>query len=81
MIFYTQYPGEQGEEEGKEINKNEDYLSSTKIKSNKKYNFSKYIDQQTRFVSQAAWFSRSIDCQNLTGKKQLFLVMQHTQLQ
>jgi light-independent protochlorophyllide reductase subunit B len=29
----------------------------------------KYIDQQTRFVSQAAWFSRSIDCQNLTGKK------------
>ncbi len=28
-----------------------------------------YIDEQTRFVSQAAWFSRSIDCQNLTGKK------------
>lgn len=33
------------------------------------YNFTNYIDQQTRFVSQAAWFSRSIDCQNLTGKK------------
>lgn len=35
------------------------------------YNFDieAYIDQQTRFVSQAAWFSRSIDCQNLTGKK------------
>lgn len=32
-------------------------------------NFSNYIDEQTRFVSQAAWFSRSIDCQNLTGKK------------
>lgn len=32
-------------------------------------NFQKYIDQQTRFVSQAAWFSRSIDCQNLTGKR------------
>nr|AYD72420.1 photochlorophyllide reductase subunit B [Batophora oerstedii] len=32
-------------------------------------NFEHYIDQQTRFVSQAAWFSRSIDCQNLTGKK------------
>nr|AYQ94906.1 B subunit of protochlorophyllide reductase [Microspora sp. UTEX LB472] len=32
-------------------------------------NFESYIDQQTRFVSQAAWFSRSIDCQNLTGKK------------
>lgn len=29
----------------------------------------KYIDSQTRFVSQAAWFSRSIDCQNLTGKR------------
>ncbi|KKI98155.1 ferredoxin:protochlorophyllide reductase (ATP-dependent) subunit B [Prochlorothrix hollandica] len=28
-----------------------------------------YIDEQTRFVSNAAWFSRSIDCQNLTGKK------------
>ena len=31
-------------------------------------NFEKYIDIQTRFVSQSAWFSRSIDCQNLTGK-------------
>ncbi len=29
----------------------------------------KYIQYQTRFLSQAAWFSRSIDCQNLTGKK------------
>jgi light-independent protochlorophyllide reductase subunit B len=28
-----------------------------------------FIDEQTRFVSKAAWFSRSIDCQNLTGKK------------
>lgn len=28
-----------------------------------------YIDRQTRFISQSAWFSRSIDCQNLTGKK------------
>ena len=28
-----------------------------------------YIDEQTLHVSQAAWFSRSIDCQNLTGKK------------
>ncbi len=28
-----------------------------------------YIDNQTLYVSQAAWFSRSIDCQNLTGKK------------
>lgn len=39
--------------------------------SNPNYNFDfeSYIDTQTRFVSQAAWFSRSIDCQNLTGKK------------
>ena len=42
-------------------------------KANKNPNYQKkisdYIDSQTRFVSQAAWFSRSIDCQNLTGKK------------
>nr|BBE24851.1 Light-independent protochlorophyllide reductase subunit B [Raphidocelis subcapitata] len=31
--------------------------------------FEDYISQQTKFFSQAAWFSRSIDCQNLTGKK------------
>jgi len=35
----------------------------------KSQDYENYIDQQTRFVSQAAWFSRSIDCQNLTGKK------------
>nr|YP_009258697.1 ChlB subunit of protochlorophyllide reductase [Coleochaete scutata]ANI25650.1 ChlB subunit of protochlorophyllide reductase [Coleochaete scutata] len=34
-------------------------------------NYESYIDEQTRFVSQAAWFSRSIDCQNLTGKKSI----------
>nr|WKT08309.1 ChlB subunit of protochlorophyllide reductase [Mesostigma viride] len=34
-----------------------------------KISYDEYIDKQTRFVSQAAWFSRSIDCQNLTGKK------------
>jgi light-independent protochlorophyllide reductase subunit B len=33
-----------------------------------KKNFQDYIDIQTRFVSQSAWFSRSIDCQNLCGK-------------
>ena len=32
-------------------------------------NFENYIAEQTKFFSQAAWFSRSIDCQNLTGKK------------
>jgi light-independent protochlorophyllide reductase subunit B len=31
--------------------------------------FETYISEQTQFFSQAAWFSRSIDCQNLTGKK------------
>ena len=31
--------------------------------------YNDYIDRQTRFISQSAWFSRSIDCQNLTGKK------------
>jgi light-independent protochlorophyllide reductase subunit B len=32
-------------------------------------NYDDYINEQTLHVSQAAWFSRSIDCQNLTGKK------------
>ena len=31
--------------------------------------YEQYIENQTLHVSQAAWFSRSIDCQNLTGKK------------
>lgn len=31
--------------------------------------FEEYIYQQTKFISQSAWFSRSIDCQNLTGKR------------
>ncbi|NEP17839.1 MAG: ferredoxin:protochlorophyllide reductase (ATP-dependent) subunit B [Leptolyngbya sp. SIO4C1] len=31
--------------------------------------YESFIDDQTRFASQAAWFSRSIDCQNLTGKR------------
>ncbi|CAK9105246.1 Light-independent protochlorophyllide reductase subunit B (DPOR subunit B) (LI-POR subunit B) [Durusdinium trenchii] len=33
------------------------------------FDFEGYVDEQTRFVSQSAWFSRSIDCQNLTGKR------------
>jgi len=48
----------------RQIQKNVNNLVSNKI-----FNYESYIDQQTRFVSQAAWFSRSIDCQNLTGKK------------
>ncbi len=31
--------------------------------------YEEFIEHQTLYVSQAAWFSRSIDCQNLTGKK------------
>ena len=31
--------------------------------------YSSYIERQTKFISQSAWFSRSIDCQNLTGKQ------------
>lgn len=44
-----------------------------KLKPELAFDFSDYIVRQTRFISQSAWFSRSIDCQNLTGKKQLFL--------
>ncbi len=40
-----------------------------KLKILNKKDVEHFIDQQTTFVSQAAWFSRSIDCQNLTGKK------------
>ena len=31
-------------------------------------NFQAYIEKQTYFASEAAWFSQSIDCQNLIGK-------------
>lgn len=30
--------------------------------------YSNYINNQSQFISQSAWFSRSIDCQNLTNK-------------
>nr|AYQ94713.1 protochlorophyllide reductase subunit B [Elakatothrix viridis] len=46
---------------------NESLLTEHCLKIEK--DFEAYINLQTRFVSQAAWFSRSIDCQNLTGKK------------
>ena len=36
---------------------------------NQSRNFADYVKKQTQFLSQAAWFSRSIDCQNLTGKR------------
>ena len=50
-----------------ETNDLENNSESPKIKTH--FNFENYIENQTRFISQAAWFSRSIDCQNLTGKK------------
>lgn len=33
------------------------------------YNFDSYIQNQTYFMSNASWFARSVDCQNLIGKK------------
>ena len=39
------------------------------ISQGQQVDYSCYINRQTRFISQAAWFSRSIDCQNLIGKK------------
>nr|BDA97188.1 light-independent protochlorophyllide [Cryptomonas borealis] len=44
-------------------------LESTLHKLNWNVSFEDYIYHQTKFISQSAWFSRSIDCQNLTGKK------------
>lgn len=44
-------------------------LYSEQISTILEKNFEKYIQKQTLYVSQAAWFSRSIDCQNLTGKR------------
>lgn len=41
------------------------------IDPNYNINVEKYIETQTNYISQSAWFSRSIDCQNLTGKKAL----------
>nr|YP_009548299.1 protochlorophyllide reductase ChlB subunit [Bommeria hispida]AYW15120.1 protochlorophyllide reductase ChlB subunit [Bommeria hispida] len=35
----------------------------------KKLNYDLYVENQTKFVSQATWFSKSIDCQNLAGKE------------
>lgn len=35
----------------------------------RKLNYDLYVENQTKFVSQATWFSKSIDCQNLAGKE------------
>lgn len=55
-----------GQTDGSQINPSHFVSQSTQLQE---ISNEEYIDQQTRFVSQAAWFSRSIDCQNLTGKK------------
>lgn len=44
-------------------------VGSADIEAYYNFNMQEYIKKQTLFVSGAAWFSRSIDCQNLTGKK------------
>ena len=44
-------------------------LWSSSLKNQYEIQIQNYIKKQTHFISQAAWFSRSIDCQNLTGKK------------
>ena len=44
-------------------------IQETMISLGQSVDYSTYIDRQTRFISQSAWFSRSIDCQNLTGKR------------
>jgi light-independent protochlorophyllide reductase subunit B len=44
-------------------------LVFNKLKPELNFDFTDYIVRQTKFISQSAWFSRSIDCQNLTGKK------------
>jgi light-independent protochlorophyllide reductase subunit B len=50
------------------IPKNSDLINIYKSYLDKSF-YKNYIQKQTQFISQAAWFSRSIDCQNLTGKK------------
>ena len=43
------------------------------LMSNKFFDYEPYIDQQISFISQAAWFSRFIDCQILTREKAIVL--------
>ncbi len=50
-----------------EVRSSDSYFQETENMSS--FDFEEYIERQTKFVSQSAWFSRSIDCQNLTGKK------------
>jgi len=50
------------------IHNNHDLIHIYKSYLDKSF-YKNYIQKQTQYISQAAWFSRSIDCQNLTGKK------------
>ena len=54
-------------ETGKMIKEIEEIVNN--FKTDQKVNYTSYIENQSQFVSQASWFSRSIDCQNLTNKK------------
>ena len=56
-------------DESSHLNAEGHLLNSLSNSNQKLWNFESYIEDQTRYLSQAAWFSRSIDCQNLTGKK------------
>jgi light-independent protochlorophyllide reductase subunit B len=51
------------------IRKIQDVINAQGAKVDYTVDYNDYIENQTLNVSQAAWFSRSIDCQNLTGKK------------
>lgn len=46
------------------IKKIQEILSKTRYIKN----YNNYINQQVRYNSQASWFAKSIDCQNLIGK-------------
>lgn len=55
-------------ETGKWVKNIESVLNNSPF-CKEKVNFTSFVQKQTFFISQAAWFSRSIDCQNLTGKR------------
>ena len=65
------FHGRSSEELGREATAPDPRMATPTLSPDlqKTYDFQPYIDRQTRFVSEASWFSRSIDCQNLTGKK------------
>nr|AWI68409.1 protochlorophyllide reductase subunit B [Pediastrum duplex] len=60
---------EQEKDDERSKTKNQTNLSIIYEKYLNKVFYQNYVKKQTQFISQAAWFSRSIDCQNLTGKR------------